>query len=116
MSPTEQVGDTPLPWAQLIVLLAVRLSEPVNFSLIQPFVFQMVEGFDVVKSPQDVSVYSAVLFMSFSICQALTSMYWGSLSDRIGRRPTLLLCTTGNLVTFVLFGLSKSFTWALVTR
>ncbi|KAJ1735666.1 hypothetical protein LPJ61_000424 [Coemansia biformis] len=112
-------GDTPLPWGQLSVLLAVRLAEPVNFSLIQPFVFQvcpMVGGFDMVKSPRDVSFYSGVLFTSFSICQAITTMYWGSLSDRIGRRPTLLIALTGNLVTFVFFGLSRSFMWALVTR
>ncbi|KAJ2399909.1 hypothetical protein GGI23_002366, partial [Coemansia sp. RSA 2559] len=43
-------------------------------------------------------------------------MYWGILSDRIGRRPVLLVGLLGDLLTFVLFGLSKSFTWAVVVR
>ncbi|KAJ2786243.1 hypothetical protein H4R18_000090 [Coemansia javaensis] len=109
-------GATPLPWSQLGTLLAVQLAMPVNYSLIQPFVFEMVKSFDVVRSPKDVSFYAGVLFMSYSVCQAITTTYWGPLSDRIGRRPTLLMGLAGDLVTFVLFGLSKSFWWALAAR
>ncbi|KAJ2698731.1 hypothetical protein H4R19_005574 [Coemansia spiralis] len=108
--------ETPLPWGQLSVLLAVGLAEPINCTLIMPFLYRMVEGFDVVASPHDVSVYASILFTSFCFCQALTSMIWGTLADRIGRRPTVLLALTGDLATFVLFGLSKSFAWALAAR
>ncbi|KAJ1813874.1 hypothetical protein LPJ56_005022, partial [Coemansia sp. RSA 2599] len=38
-SPNER-KETPLPWNKLSSLLAVRLSEPVNFTLILPFVYQ----------------------------------------------------------------------------
>ncbi|KAJ1896310.1 hypothetical protein LPJ81_004768, partial [Coemansia sp. IMI 209127] len=43
-------------------------------------------------------------------------MYWGTLSDRIGRRPVILVGLLGDLLTFVMFGLSKFLTWALVVR
>ncbi|KAJ1889558.1 hypothetical protein LPJ81_006106, partial [Coemansia sp. IMI 209127] len=43
-------------------------------------------------------------------------MYWGRLSDRIGRRPILFIGLTGNLVSFLIFGLSKSFWVALAAR
>ncbi|KAJ1758488.1 hypothetical protein LPJ69_004061, partial [Coemansia sp. RSA 1752] len=108
--------ETPLPWTQLSALLAVRLAEPINFALVMPFIYEMVEGFEVVKNPQDVSFYAGLLLTSYSICQAITIMYWGPLSDRIGRRPTLLMGLTGDLATFVLFGLSKSYKWAIITR
>ncbi|KAJ2785517.1 hypothetical protein H4R18_000462 [Coemansia javaensis] len=109
-------NETPLPWGQLWPLIAVRLAEPINLSLILPFLYKMVSEFDVVKSPEDVSFYAGLLFTSYSASQAITVLYWGPLSDRIGRRPTLLMGLAGDLVTFVLFGLSKSFWWALATR
>ncbi|KAJ2295360.1 hypothetical protein IWW55_005476 [Coemansia sp. RSA 2706] len=112
---TEQ-RETPLPWAQLSALLAVRLAEPVNLNLCTPFLYEMVKSFDIVKQPEDVPFYAGLLLTSYSFCQTMVAMYWGVLSDRIGRRPTLLIGLAGDLVTFVLFGLSKSFTWALVTR
>ncbi|KAJ2622845.1 hypothetical protein GGI26_002952, partial [Coemansia sp. RSA 1358] len=76
----------------------------------------MVEGFGIAKSSKDVAFYASLLFTSFSLCQALTIMHWGRLSDRIGRRPVLLIGLTGNLVSFLIFGLSKSFWMALAAR
>ncbi|KAJ2799908.1 hypothetical protein H4R20_004256 [Coemansia guatemalensis] len=100
----------------LLVLLAVRLSEPINATLILPFVYQMVADFNVAKSPKDIAFYASLLFASFSICQTLTVMYWARLSDRIGRRPVLMVGLVGYLVSFLLFGVARSFTWALVAR
>ncbi|KAJ2549845.1 hypothetical protein EV175_004289 [Coemansia sp. RSA 1933] len=96
--------------------MAVRLAEPIGMTLILPFMYQMVGGFDIVHDPKDISFYAGLLLTSFSICKAATVMQWGILSDRIGRRPVILLGLLGNLLTFVLFGVSKSFTWALVAR
>ncbi|KAJ2564431.1 hypothetical protein GGH12_001978 [Coemansia sp. RSA 1822] len=115
-SGTATPKETPLPWAQLSPLLAIRLAEPVNMTLCMPFLYKMVESFDIVKHPEDVPFYAGLLLTSYSLCQAIPSMYWGVLSDRIGRRPALLIGLAGDLATFVLFGLSKSFTWAIVTR
>ncbi|KAJ2161884.1 hypothetical protein GGF46_001075 [Coemansia sp. RSA 552] len=108
--------ETPLPWAKLSVLLIVRFIEPLNFSLVLPFLYEMVKGLDIANAPQDVSFYAGLLLTSFYISQSLTSMLWSPLSDRIGRRPVLLLCLVGDLATFVLFGFSKSFAWALAAR
>ncbi|KAJ2251770.1 hypothetical protein GGH98_003209, partial [Coemansia sp. RSA 454] len=79
------------------------------------FANQQVEGFDV-KNPEDVPFYARLLLTSYSLCQGIPSMYWGVLSDRIGRRPALPIGLVGDLATFVLFGLFKSFTWAIVTQ
>ncbi|KAJ2360429.1 hypothetical protein H4S02_011954, partial [Coemansia sp. RSA 2611] len=57
-----------------------------------------------------------MMFMSFSISQAMTVMYWGRLSDRIGRRPVLIAGLIGTLAVSILFGVCKSFTMALLVR
>ncbi|KAJ1989950.1 hypothetical protein GGI25_004546 [Coemansia spiralis] len=112
----EPKRETPLPWGKLSVLLAVRLAEPINFTLVTPFIYEMVGGFDAVHDPKDISFYAGLLLTMYSVCKAATAMYWGTLSDRIGRRPVILLGLLGNLATSVLFGVSKSFKWALVVR
>ncbi|KAJ1728369.1 hypothetical protein LPJ72_005507, partial [Coemansia sp. Benny D160-2] len=99
-----------------MVLLAVRLAEPIGMTLILPFMYQMVGSFDIVKDPKDISFYASLLLTSFTICKAVTSVHWGMLSDSLGRRPVILIGLVGNLLTFVLFGVSKSFTWAMVSR
>ncbi|KAJ2879030.1 hypothetical protein IWW38_006194, partial [Coemansia aciculifera] len=43
-------------------------------------------------------------------------MYWGRLSDRIGRRPVLIAGLIGTLAVSVLFGVCKTFTAALLVR
>ena len=43
-------------------------------------------------------------------------MPWGSLSDRIGRKPIVLIGLASTSIGVLLFGLSKSFTWALGTK
>lgn len=41
---------------------------------------------------------------------------WGLLSDRVGRRPVILGGLAGTCVSLLLFGLSTSLPWAIVTR
>ena len=43
-------------------------------------------------------------------------MIWGSLSDRYGRKPILLLGCVGTCVSLMMVGFSTSFTMALIGR
>lgn len=60
-----------------------------------------------------------LLFASFSAMQFLFSPVWGRLSDRIGRRPVLLLGLAGSTVFYGIFGAATaamSLTWLFVSR
>jgi len=48
--------------------------------------------------------------------QFLTSYAFGTISDRVGRRPVLLVGTFGTAVTMILFGISTSVYMALGAR
>ncbi|KAJ1901347.1 hypothetical protein LPJ81_003767, partial [Coemansia sp. IMI 209127] len=96
--------------------MAMRLAEPFGMTLILPFMYEMVGGFDIVRDPKDISFYAGLLLTSFHFLRTLTIMQWGILSDRIGRRPVILIGLLGDLLTFALFGFSKSFGWAVVVR
>jgi len=48
----------------------------------------------------------------FSIMQFLFSPVWGDLSDRIGRKPVMVIGVLGNAISMLIFGLSNSL-WML---
>src|ERR1051326_8000188 len=51
-----------------------------------------------------------MLMASFSAMQFLFAPVWGRLSDRIGRRPVLLLSTAGAMISYAIFALGCGLT------
>lgn len=72
----------------------------------------MVKGFGM----DDASFYAGILIASFSLSESLTSLFWGGLSDRVGRKPVLLLGCFGTMLSLLLVGFSTNFTMALCGR
>src|SRR3712207_4626392 len=52
----------------------------------------------------------------YSLMQFFFSQFWGRISDRVGRRPVLLICLAGATLSYILFGLAPSFAWLLASR
>lgn len=75
----------------------------------------MVKGFDVCD-PNDAPFYAGILVSAFTLSESVTSMWWGSLSDRIGRKPVLLLGCCGTMLSLLIVGFSQRFTVALMGR
>lgn len=52
----------------------------------------------------------------FSIMQFFFAPVWGRLSDRIGRRPVLLISLTASFTGYLLFAFADSIVWLFVSR
>ncbi|CEL63443.1 Protein ZINC INDUCED FACILITATOR 1 OS=Arabidopsis thaliana GN=ZIF1 PE=1 SV=2 [Rhizoctonia solani AG-1 IB] len=76
----------------------------------------MIEEVGVTKDPKAIGYYSGFIEGVFALAQFCTVCFWGSLSDRIGRRPVLVLGLCGAIGSTVLFGTSKSFLMMIVSR
>jgi multidrug resistance protein len=57
-----------------------------------------------------------LLSTSFSLMQFLFAPFWGRLSDRIGRRPVILLGLLGSAISYALFALAASLPMLFVAR
>lgn len=64
----------------------------------------------------DASFYAGILISAFALSEALTGFFWGSLSDRVGRKPVLLLGCVGTMLSLLIVGFSTNFWVALLGR
>ncbi|KAK7721033.1 hypothetical protein SLS64_001327 [Diaporthe eres] len=103
------------PTLQLFLLAIVRLAEPIALTSIFPYAWQLVKRFKV-GNEEDASTYSGLLISSFALAEAVMGMYWGGLSDRIGRKPVLLLGCLGTMISMIVLGFADNIWVALAGR
>ncbi|KAI8877030.1 MFS general substrate transporter [Backusella circina FSU 941] len=115
-APRRRNKTTPLPKLQMTVICFAIVCEPIVSTIIFPFIYPMVKSFNVSDDEKEIGRYTGWIASSFYIAQFCTIMIWGRVSDLIGRRPVLLIGLLGNSITSCLFGLSKSYWWALGIR
>ncbi|KAH7337117.1 major facilitator superfamily domain-containing protein [Rhizoctonia solani] len=107
---------TPLPVKQVFILCLMSFAEPVSIFVIFPFVNQMIEELGVTSDPKELGYYSGFIEGVFSLAQFFTVYFWGSLSDKIGRRPVLISGLCGVVGSTIMFGSSNSFMMMLISR
>jgi len=93
--------------ALLVVFLTVFI-DLLGFGIVLPVMPRQAEPFlDALGlSPAAQGAAIGVLFSSFSLMQFLFSPLWGRLSDRIGRRPMLLLSLAGSVIFYAVYALA----------
>jgi DHA1 family tetracycline resistance protein-like MFS transporter len=62
------------------------------------------------------AIMIGLLYSIYSVAQLIFSPIWGGWSDKIGRRPIMLLSTFGASVAYILFGLADTFTLLMLSR
>lgn len=80
-----------------------------------PYAWALVKDFHIGKE-EDASFYSGILISAFSLAEAVMGTYWGSLSDRIGRKPVLIIGSVGTMISMLMMGMAPSFGVALFGR
>ena len=44
----------------------------------------------------------ALIIVTYAVCAGLCGPYWGRLSDRLGRKPVIMICLAGAALSYVL--------------
>ncbi|KAK2002581.1 major facilitator superfamily transporter [Colletotrichum falcatum] len=104
--------DKPLPGWQIFLLCYARLVEPMAFFSIFPYINQMAQqNGDLADA--DVGFYSGLIESLFSLTQAVVMIFWGMLSDRVGRKPVLVFSLVGVTLATSIFGLARTI-WQMI--
>ncbi|EJD05792.1 MFS general substrate transporter [Fomitiporia mediterranea MF3/22] len=107
--------STPLPKQQLGALCFIRLADPVAFTQIFPYVNEMMEKFGIAE-PSQTGFYSGLVESVFAFAQLLSIYHWANLSDKLGRRPIVLLGTFGIAISTIWLGFSRTLSGVLLSR
>lgn len=106
----------------LLIIFVTVFIDLLGFGIVLPLMARYAKAFDASRP------MLVVLMASFSAMQFLFAPAWGRLSDRIGRRPVLLVGLFGSTAFYAMFGLITAMgkdgallgiaplTWLLVSR
>lgn len=106
---------SPLPKRQMAVLAMIALAEQTALNSISPYLPDMASTFPEVE-PNQVGVYVGTIASAFALAQFATNYFWGWLSDRIGRKPVILLGTFLTALCFLGFGLCRTLGQAIAVQ
>jgi MFS family permease len=115
------------PFLLLTVQKLLQQFQPISPGLVQSHIrlllrFPSTRRFSPVDfgvaehNPHLIGRYAGFLASLFPFAQFCTSLLWGSVSDRVGRKPVLMFGNIVASVSAVLFGLSGNYTMACLVR
>ncbi|OMF22771.1 MFS transporter [Paenibacillus sp. FSL H8-0548] len=87
----------------MLIVMAILMTTFIGFGIIIPVMPEIIQATD----PNKAEIHTGRMLAIYSAVSFILSPIWGSLSDRIGRRPIILVGVLGFSASFLLFGLSS---------
>lgn len=81
-----------------------------------PYSYRMIESFHVTQDESKISIYAGMLITAFAFAEFSTGMIWGRISDKIGRKPVLIMGLVGTSISMICFGFSTNLWSAVIAR
>ncbi|XP_030548317.1 protein ZINC INDUCED FACILITATOR-LIKE 1-like isoform X1 [Rhodamnia argentea] len=105
-----------LPIRELVSIWIVVLCTALPISSLFPFLYFMIRDFHIAEREEDIGYYAGYVGSSFMFGRALTSVFWGIVADRYGRKPVIIIGIIAVVIFNTLFGLSVNFWMAIAMR
>lgn len=93
-----------------IILFTTVFIDLIGFGMIIPLIPYLGQELS------DSAFKAGILMSVYSLMQFVINPFWGQLSDRVGRRPILLLSLLGGSISHLFFAYSPSFWWLFFSR
>src|SRR6478609_162135 len=107
--------------AKLFTLMATAFVDMVGLLMIIPLLPFYVKtlggtGVDLLGMHFGIGLISGFIVASFTLAQLLSAPMWGRFSDRVGRRPTLLIALGASAIAYLIFGFAHSLLLLFLSR
>ncbi|KAK4749851.1 hypothetical protein SAY87_027300 [Trapa incisa] len=104
------------PYKLFFFVWIIVLCAALPISSLFPFLYYMIKDFHIAKREEDIGFYAGYVGSAFMLGRALTSVLWGMVADRYGRKPVIVVGLVVVIIFNTLFGLSTNFWMAIATR
>ena len=107
--------------AKLFTLMATAFVDMVGLLMIIPLLPFYVKtlggsGIDFLGMHFGIGIISGFIVAAFTFAQLLSAPMWGRFSDRVGRRPTLLIALGAAGIAYLIFGFAHSLLVLFLSR
>src|SRR5215203_5517737 len=107
--------------AKLMVLMATAFIDMVGVLMIFPLLPFYVKasgdsGITILGFHFGIGIITGFIISSFTVAQLISAPMWGRFSDRVGRRPTLIIALTASGIAYLIFGFANSLFLLFVSR
>ncbi|KAF4357705.1 hypothetical protein G4B88_023163 [Cannabis sativa] len=109
-------SNSSIPFNYFFFVFLLALAAALPISSLFPFLYFMIRDFGIAKKDEDIGYYAGAVGCAFMFGRFLTSIFWGMIADRYGRKPVLIFGTISVVIFNTLFGLSTNFWMAISTR
>ncbi|KQK03822.1 probable peptide/nitrate transporter At3g43790 [Brachypodium distachyon] len=104
------------PFTELSCMWLVTICSTLPIQSLFPFLYFMIRDLHIAKEEEDIGFYAGFVGASYMCGRALSSVIWGVVADKYGRKPVLVITLFSVIIFNTLFGLSSSYWMALATR
>src|SRR5882724_6130406 len=107
--------------AKLFTLMATAFVDMLGLLMIIPLLPFYVKtlggsGIDVLGLHFGIGIIIGFIVAAFTFAQLLSAPMWGRFSDRVGRRPTLLIALGASAIAYLIFGFAHSLLVLCISR
>src|SRR5467141_3749726 len=107
--------------AKLFTLMATAFVDMVGLLMIIPLLPFYVKtlggsGIQILGMHFGIGIISGFIVAAFTFAQLLSAPMWGRFSDRVGRRPTLLIALGASAIAYLIFGFAHSLLVLFLSR
>uniref|UniRef100_A0A0E0JGU6 Major facilitator superfamily (MFS) profile domain-containing protein n=1 Tax=Oryza punctata TaxID=4537 RepID=A0A0E0JGU6_ORYPU len=105
-----------IPYTELSLIWLVTVASTLPIQSLFPFLYFMIRDLHIAKQEEDIGFYAGFVGASYMFGRALSSVIWGIVADKYGRKPIIVITLISIIIFNTLFGLSSSYWMALTSR